>query len=223
MAVEMWDGSDFVSSRIKKLQNSASDLITQTPIIPIWSYDEKGHPQAISIKSLGDLWNKWIQAKKQEYTKRSADEMDEVMRMRWIISDDMLTEKQKTWIRQAWWVSTTWMRELQAMKSYIKDKKNKITWKWLKLNPKAPDPFWRQEFEGWLERASNANDFGNNSVLREMVRWWNDPANRATRTLEELFRKVGWSAKAYAEFFWLWENITTWDQLKDLDISGESE
>lgn len=219
MAVEMWDGSDFVSSRIKKLQNSASDLITQTPIIPIWSYDEKGHPQSISIKSLGDLWNKWIQNKKQEYADRSAKEMDEVMRMRWIISDDMLTEEQKTWIRQAWWVSAKWMTELKAMKNYIKDKK--ITWKWLKLNPKAPDPFWREEFESWLERAKDTTI--TDVPWKNMVSWWNDPANRKTRTLEELFRKVGWSAKAYAEFFWLWEKITTWDQLKDLDISGESE
>ena len=218
MAVEMWDGSDFVSKRVKSLQNSVSDLITQTPIIPIWSYDEKGHPQSISIKSLGDLWNRKIQNKKNEYIDGSYKEMDDVMRMWWIMSEDMLTESQKIWIKQAWWVNARWMKKLEEMKKYIKDKKNKITWKWLKLDPKASDPFWRQEFEAWLEGAENENNI-TDPTWKNMVAWWNDSNNKSIRTLEEMFKKVDWSAGAYAKFFWFWD-ITTWTQLKDLDISG---
>ena len=217
IAVQMWDGKDFVSKRIKKMQDSIGGLITETPIIPIWSYDEKGRPQAISIKSSTNLWNTLIDSKKHEYADRSSKEMDKVMELWWFKSTG-LSETQKTWIRQAWWVSATWMQKLEAMKNYIK-KDNDIKWKWLKLNPQAPDPFWREEFTNWLERANGSNfSWDNANVWKQMVDWWHKPENKDTRTLEKLFNEVKWSVQAYAKFFDLW-NINSWSELMEKDIS----
>ena len=58
----------------------------------------------------------------------------------------------------------------------------------------------------------------NIGVWKQMVARWKEDKNK-NRSLEDMFKEVEYSARAYAEFFWLDKEIENWLDLQNKDIS----
>ena len=100
---------------------------------------------------------------------------------------------------------------------------DKNEWYWMMLNPESKEWFWRNTFKDWLTemKDSKLRWTINDSTWEAMIDWWNTWTNsNGDQALENLFKQNETkNVKAYAKLFKLWDNIDTWDELKNVDIS----
>ena len=143
------------------------------------------------------------------------------MKKLWLNNDNLLTQSQKSAISAAW-SGSKWLAVLEAKRDYIKNENNKVIsekWKWMILNPNALDQYWIWEFTAWLDNV-NANDLLDSPYpWKTMKDTWQKM--RDNKSLEELFQDKTNGSKfveAYAKFFGL-DNVNTWNELKEADIS----
>ena len=221
-AVKMWDGKDFVSEKIGNIQGWLDKIFTSMPLIPVAWYDNDG-VKTTHYLSAGSALQ--IGTKKIEGYKRRVDDIyqnQESIIRGWFGNDTWyLSPEEMKKITNAR-NGTPSIRQLTAMKNAIAKSEK---WKWMTLNPQTSsnNGFWINEFSAWLERMKNqpVTWIGDDSVWSNMINRWNEGKNRE-QGLEQMFKsnksREQNSVKAYAKFFGLW-NITTWEQLKNADIS----
>lgn len=232
MAMTMGWWTDFVSKRIKKLQDWIWSTMTSIPIVPVSWYDEKWVPTTKYISTNSALWIWWkpsllegkINARDRKFRDVSASDETKILNAWWLVDDKGLDPLRQNKVRQA--NGKTGWQKLVEQRSIIDGIKTP-KWRWMKLDPNAPDKFWIWEFEGWLTEMNGHEGeiYGVSSSDREvwvkMIQTWNG-TNEDGRTLEKLFREVPWSYQAYANFFNLW-TITSWALLIEKDISSEDD
>lgn len=223
-----WD--DFISKKVKWLQDDIWKLITATPIIPVKWTDINGLPRT-SYLSMGTalwIWNnrsllgekiKRVSWKIEEF---SSAQTESVM-AGWLWKGKFLTDSDKNKIRQAW-EGLHWIATLNAKKQIINNiNKNKNDGKggvWMKLNPNTADPFWREEFTAWLDETPRNSI----TITSQQDQNWQDilksrqGQKEEDRDLVKLFNNQRY-ATTYANYFGYGWTYTDFGSIKDLDVS----
>ena len=218
-AMKMWDGKDFVSEKLKKVQETAWWLVTSLPVMPVAGYDKEGIATT-RYMSLGQVF--WVDedmksnrsgwllgAKIRKYQDKVNDEYSRQNQIinSWFAANQNIVEfksadQQK--VISAWRAVAAqwWLKILQAQLDEIKalgERKpeegwlKKGYWYWMTLNPDSTITFWRTQFENWLStvKESDIGDVGdkNTEIWKRMVKWWKD--NEKERTLEKMFKENG--------------------------------
>lgn len=236
IAVSMWDGKDFVSTKIQSLQKNVTGLMSSIPIMPVAWYDKNWRPktrylstkQVFGINSEGEMklndsiiWKKigWYQWK----VTGVYDDQNKIINSWFGDNVWYLSQTEKKDISEAMRKSNTLpMTRLEDTLGKINGIKTD-DWKWMRLNPQTAQNggWWIDEFKQRLNTA-NANDISSSyPVWKEMVKSWQSEPDSSKRTLETLFKDSRY-VKAYADFFGLW-SVSWWDELKNRDISKNSE
>ena len=225
-----WD--DFVSKKIGWLQEGISDIITKTPIVPVPWYDKKWLP-SMNYVSMGKAFWLWgnqsimedrIDKITKSFKDKTSDQVDDVMKARWLLDDNALTEREKSDIRYAW-NGQPWFKSLSAKRDKINGLEKS---KWMTLDKNPHDGgFWKEEFGAWLtSQKGGIKDYTwIKSVHRDawdaMVATWNSDDNKnltLDQKYEKIFNNNPKAVAAYADFFGLWA-IKDWSKLKTMDIS----
>ena len=229
IAVKMWWWNDFVSKKINGIQEWIGWALWSLPVVPVAWYDKNWNPETHRISAKKTFWlggSRSLLEEKISYTQRKVDEVNNEHNQ--IISSWFgdgawyLSAAEITKIGNAGAGETTWLGRLTAKRDAI-EKSEK--WKWMTLNPATAsnDGFWIKQFTEWLEKSKDQTIYwmGNDKAWNDMIKRWNKDDNKK-QGLEQMFKNNESgetnSVKAYADFFGLW-NITTWEGLKDLDIS----
>ena len=243
IAVKMWDGKDFVSQKIWKVQDEITWALGSMPIIPVTWYDKDG----VEGKS------RWIGADKIFNVTTWESELlnRTIAKYQWEVDNeyhkqlndfDKWFDKNNTRVLESRYHgdienSATWKKWLNVLTAQI-DKIREIWGKsendwWLPsgywygmiLNPSAPDTYWQWRFKAWLidmKDKTSEIDWPNKQIWINMINWWNSVSD-TERTLENLFKKnksgERESVRAYAELFNLRLNSNTWTDLMDVDFS----
>lgn len=236
-AVTMWGWeNDIIWKRINKIQEWVWDILWSVPVLPVAWYDKEWAPTTHYISA-----NKVFDIKNGEPTSELLNRTIEKYQLK--VNDRYNEQNQiiNSWFGDvAWYLSADEVSAIENVSwkwiDLLKNKKDKILsirndekntdWKWMTLNPQTSsnNGFWIQEFTKWLEWMKNQNVSWTSydPVWNNMISRWNDDNNK-DKTLEKMFKgnksREMQSVKAYADFFELWWNITTWEQLKNADIS----
>lgn len=228
-AVNMWSGDDFVSKKTKGLQKSAQDLFTSVPFIPVTWYDKQWVPTTkyMSAKTALNLPNEFISRKQGEMDANIRGQQSEIIDS-FFQNENLLSEWDKNKIKSAK-NNKTWLNVLIEQKKVIQEL-NDGKRKELRLNSNYGTT-WVNEFVSWLDEESKQ------SSLRVEDRWvqrwktlvldwqaiWKDSTlDTVDKKINSLFEK-NVNIKTYAEFFELWDNITSAWQLKDAIIPWKKE
>ena len=230
----IWGGQDWLSDKISKVQKWVEWLMTSVPIVPVAWYDKDW---VATTKYLSIDKAKWLGGEKiRQYQWKFQDEYDEQSKLirSWIdkdlkvqafkstdktIVENLVTSSADRWLNGL----IVQFDEIVKMGSREPDKwwLTKDWWYWMILNPDASDKWWQWRFEIWLTKMKGRESEITDQVWRNMITRWND--NEEDRTLEKMFKTnnsgEAASVKAYAKLFKLWDNIDTWQELKDIDIS----
>lgn len=221
LAVGIWKSDDFVSKGIGKIQDSVHSAITSVPIIPMTWYDENwvAKSSGLSRNDINSLPSRKLNKMNVAAAALTAQQTDDVLEWLWFADKNLLTQSQKTAIRNAW-EGQVWLKKLEAKRDYINNENNKIkseNWKWMVLNPMASDKFWIQDFTSWLNETNikDVNDWPWKWMLEE----WKNETDERKRDLKTLFDKPN-HANTYANFFGYtsW-NYANFDSIMNLDIS----
>jgi len=228
MAVKMWWWNDFVSKKVNSIQEWVGWILGSLPVVPVAWYDKDWKPETHRIsakKTFGIGWRSLLE-EKINYNQRKVDEVNNEHNQiisSWFGDGATYLSSTETGNIETKMRLNTWDGLLNT-KEYI-DTIRDVNWKWMTLNPatSSNNGFWIQEFSKWLEWMKDKTVFwtNNNTVWKNMISRWNNPNNKDDRTLEKMFKNGNetQNVEAYAEFFELWWNITTWEQLKNADIS----
>ena len=227
VAVKMWDGKDFVSQKIWKVQDAVTWALGSIPLVPVAWYDKEGVSKTRYIWANNvfnvatwesELLNDMI-ARSERNVKEEYDRQDKIIRSWFGNESEYLTADDKSKIQNAWIGSFRWIQILEEKKKVI-DGLKVDKWKWMKLNPDTADSFWIEEFGKRLENPNGRVSWTgiNDTAWNGMITRWSNEENRK-KGLKEMFEKVPGSVKAYADFFGLTLNLDDWEHLKDEDIS----
>jgi len=224
IAINIWDWKDFMSEHVSWITNWVGKLLWSMPVIPVPTYDKNWVPKRwnISVNSIKTISWSGMASLTNKINTINSEQQEAVNKLWWIWDNEKsLTPTQQNSISAAWSTST-WIGILNAKKIEI----NKIKteeWRWMTLNPQTAsnDGFWINQFTNWL------NTVDINALSGEKERGWqrmvNDRRNlsnkKEERSLENLFNKTTDHVKEYAKYFWLGDNISSWADLKDADIS----
>ena len=224
-AVKFWDGKDFVSEKIWKVQDEVDSLMESIPIMPVSWYDEEGNPtkRYMSAGQVFGLWgkNSILQEKVNKYQRDVDKEIYEQGDIidSWTREDNKLSSSEKNSISTT---ITQWLWNLGGLENAKKEIEKIRTkeWKWMKLDPNAPDQFWRTEFTRWLNTRVTNKDYGSfNRQWKTMIdSWENQNRDESKRNLTSLFQQQNY-AQAYAEFFGYKWSYIGFESIRDLDIS----
>jgi len=240
-AMKMWDGKDFVSEKLKKVQETTWWFVTSLPVMPVAGYDKEGMATT-RYMSMGQVFwvdsdmksngSGWLLGEKiGRYQRKVNDEysrQDQIMNS-WFGTDNIVLFKsadQKKVI-DAWKAVANrwWLKILEGQLEEIRDLGNRKPedgwlkegqWYWMTLNPDSNISFWRTQFENWLNTVSKDKLL---DPWKRMKETWEEMGE--SKSLEKLFTDRTNGTKfvgAYAKFFGLWD-ITTWKELKKVDIS----
>ena len=239
ISIEAWDAvfgvswEDFLSKRIKKVTEWVDGLVKSVPIVPVAWYDKdwvrKTH--YMSFDKVSHLWQAWI-AKlewmvKDRYKEQNAI-IDNLLNKGGIKYKAFKYENQQK-IQNAvdWNPAITWLAilgtQFTEIRKFVDDPNTwlkKGEWYGMVLNPVASDTWWQGRFEKWLTNVDQQHirtSEPDGQTWLEMVKWRQDPNNK-DKTLEKLFSKSKY-VEAYARKFDLWNNVHTWEELKNKDIS----
>lgn len=246
IAVLMWDGKDFVSTKIQSLQKNVWDLMWALPVMPVAWYDKNWNPKTRYLTADQVLGRD----KEGKFGLANSMIWQKINRYQWQVNDKYRDQNK---IMQSWFGDETWYLSTEERKNIeqkinqgwimwearlentLKEIKKLRTeeWKWMTLSGSSDSSkFWIQTFEGWLtdmvDNKKTVTWIENAQIWNSMIAWWGK--NKDNRTLEGMFNGgVEGSVSAYAQFFFDADDkrsrITRWQdlQLKDISKSKESE
>ena len=236
---DMWGGQDFLSKKIETVQKWVKWLMNAVPVMPVTSYDENGNPKTSYISAGSAKWLLWKKIDQYQWmVDDKYTEQTNIIRswINWEGNIKALKHEDKRRIEAMVLPGMTWLTRLTTLFDWIVEAGNRSEDKWwlksgrrydMTLNPDSGDGWWKTQFEWWLKYMNGKEwdiTWDNATVWQNMVKWWN--ANESDRTLEKMFKENrSWqtaSVKAYAKLFKLWDDIDTWDKLKNADISKKS-
>ncbi len=239
-AIKMWWWNDFLSKSIEKIQSNVEAWIGSMPLVPVAWYDDMGKKETHFISAGSVFWfgtignpsnnqnlmERGIGALQQSINSYSDNQTDSLNKFLGWENNSRMSETDRWNIEKAW-INSSGLYRLKEKKDAIAKSATEIG-SWFMLNPSKWDSRWIEEFKKWLKQTEENEipssfsgvSSANISVWKEMVRRWKKEENK-NRTLKDMFSEVRYSARAYAEFFWLNKNkeIETWIQLQDEDIS----
>ena len=172
--------------------------------------------------------NNLLTEKVRHYQKKVGEEYDKQRQaIRSLFGDETgyLTTNEITSIENAWG-GMPWLDILKAKKSKISSIRDE-NWKWMTLNSQtaANDEFWIKQFTNWLNDRVDKKDYSSApQQWRNMIDDWEklDPNDKSKRSLDTLFSKSV-HVQTYAQYFFDADDerskISTWDRLKNADIS----
>lgn len=228
-----WEWKNFVFDKIEGLQKNIWELISSTPIIPVTWRDatrketSKGH---ISLKNAWRIPGEKLRRETYEIESKTTAQSDEIRNARFG-DNNRLSDSEKLAITNARTnTSIQNTQKLEAMTDVIKKIRTDNTkniWKWMVLNPNAPDQFWRWEFTQWLNNRVTNKDYSNLSPWwKNLINDWGgqDLKNAENRSLETLFKNKQNYIHEYLEAFLdsgdpRINSTKTWTQLMNVDIS----
>lgn len=224
LAVQMWNGKDFVSEKIGKLQDSIQNAMTSVPIIPVTAYDKEWAKKTawlsagtvFGIGNKDSLADQWLHNINYEQKHEMNKQSDEVLKMWWIKKGGSLGSTEKWEIGNALKTWTKWIWQLTKVKEIVKN--SEITWMNL-AGVTENSKYWIWQFSSWLSwmTANSVLETDNNAqIWRNMINWWNNEAKDEEKTIENLF-KIKWSVQAYADEFGLW-TVTDRETLRTKDM-----
>ena len=234
IAVKMWGWTDFVSSRIKKIQEGVGWIIESAPVIPVSWYDEQWLDTTRYIsarKVFGDGTSSIIEDKINSYQWKILDKYNDqnnvINSWFWNSKNVSLPSVDRSKI-EGKWAWNQWLNILEEQKKTIYELRDKNLksweWYWMILDPTANDKFWANQFEKWLTNMKDRKGeiiWSNSQYWRAMVDWWNDENNKGKRNFQSLFQNRDY-VKAYADLFELNLSSYDWEHLKNADISKKS-
>ena len=230
MTINIWWWKDFVSTKIKKMQDSLGKLINSVPIIPVPWYDKQWVPTTRYINSndifggsssRGSIFDRVVGNLQGKVTDQYNEQNS--------IIDSWFNKDTKGYLTAYEMLQITNAKDNNDSINTLRLKKQAIDsmksdkWKWMTLNLETAsnDGYWIKEFENWLKYSKNKNITWttNDRAWNLMITRWNDDDNK-DKTLENMFQKdESNNVKAYADFFGLNLSQNTWEQLKNADIS----
>ena len=218
-AVKMWNGKDFVSKSIGRVQDWLNTLIKSAPVIPVPAYDEYWKMKkwgALSISWLETLSRDWSRALTAGLDKKVSEQTDRVLEM-WKIWDGSLWAAQKNRIRDAWENSTfKWLKILEEKRKEINLIKTD-EWLWMTLASNAGDNgFWKTEFTKWLNRVKPADIL--DLEWKDIVTEWQREPDVNNRDFKKVFNNSKRATK-YANFFGYTWSYANFDAIRNLDVS----
>ena len=230
-SVTFGNWKDFASSKFSKVQENVEWLMTSMPIVPVAWYDKEWVEKTryMSAKSIVkydkaewkfELLDGKLLGQYKNELKEINDKQGNLIAS-WFENDqvEILTANEMSDIEKV--ISKGAGNGLKRAKTEI-DSIKSDTWKWMTLNRDTAwnQGFWIKQFENWLEKSKDqrVSWIWNDDVWNEMIRRWNDGDNK-NQGLEQLFKQnEAKNVKAYADLFGL-GNITSWEELKNKDIS----
>ena len=234
----IWGGQDWLSKKVDSVQKWVTWLMTSVPIIPVAWYDKEWvrTTNYMSIGTAKQLGEKKIRQYswviEDEYRNQTDiisswfGEKDEIVSLSYV---DRQAIKDVVIASDLWLARLT--KQFDKIIQFGNRKKeerglNKNEWYWMMLNPESKEWFWRNTFKDWLTEMKDSTKRWtiNDSTWEAMIDWWNTWTNsNGDQALENLFKQNETkNVKAYAKLFNLWDNIDTWDELKNIDISKKS-
>lgn len=221
-ALTMWEW-DFVTNRIKKVQNWVENLISKVPVVPVASYDKEWAKltRYISAGWISEAFSRKLGQYTWVVNERNSEDEKKIRKLfgddTWYLTDDEMRKIKNAGIGK---------RGLETLTA----KKNAIVksdeWKWmtLNLNSASNNWFWITEFTDWLNERVEKDDYSTAPIdWQRMINSWKaqNPTDKTKRNLEQLFNERDkWYANTYAKFFgYTWWNYTDFNSIKDLDIS----
>ena len=237
-SITIWNWQDTLSKKIDNLVKWVEWVMTSVPVVPVAWYDKDGVPteNSMSIGQIFGVWDKkWqslisekinrVQWKiKDKYNEQNAIIDSLIGNDTWYLDYSAQRNIQKrieeTTIEPKWWDRLR--NTLQEIK-VIRDEK----WKWMTLNGLSESSrFWIQEFEKRLTKMGDESPIygsGDDKAWNDMIKWWKDNKDN-NRSLQNMFDKLWAPAlSAYAKFFELSWNISTWNDLMNKDISSKKD
>ena len=232
-AVEMWSWDDFVSQRIKKVQDSVWNVLGSIPVLPVAGYDKDGVRKThwVGAKDIFDVktWQSNLLNSGIEHAQRKVSDrynkQVEALDSWFNGNKSYLSSNDKYSIDRAmeardWFDALSWARE--TIKSF--EERNKgIT-----LDSSSDSSiYWIGKFNWWLEKMQD--ETSKNSFLRKIdgqrdrdawrkiIEHWKD----ANGDLSKLFTDSD-TMRAYLNFFLGegdYSNITNWNSFSRIDIS----
>lgn len=226
-----WGWKDFLSTRIKSIQEWVTWVMTSLPIMPVAWYDKEwvSQTQYVSAGKVFGLKGEksLIESKIDRHQKKVNEEYSRQSKIinSWFWNKTgYLSADEMQKIENAW-ASASGFKILTDKKDVIMNMRTE-DWKWMTLNPDTAsnNEFWIQEFTKSLERMKGQTVAWTKyaTVWKDMIDRWND-SSKTDKTLEKLFKEnksqEAKSVEAYADLFGLSLSSNTWEQLKNADIS----
>lgn len=223
ISITIWGWDDFVSKKAKGLQENVWKFLTETPIVPFASYDDKWvkHNSGISLEWLKKIPEQWNQSHGVGALERyKTDQVDAVLTSWWAGADGKsLSETQKQWLKSKFASSSS---NIEDVRNYIDGIKTD-SWLWMKLDRnKTTDYTWINEFGGWLDKKAALGSYSGPLSLI-VNKWKNMPEDdKKSRNYQKLFDNENRLIEEYVKFFNLNGDVNDWSSLWDADISKKS-
>ena len=221
-ALTMWEW-DFVTNRIKKIQNWVENLVSKVPVVPVASYDKEWAKltRYISAGWISEAFSRKLGQYTWVVNERNSEDEKKIRKLfgddTWYLTDDEMRK-----IKNAG-IGKSGLETLTAKKNAIV-KSDEWKWMTLNLNSASNNWFWITEFTDWLNERVEKDDYSTAPIdWQRMINSWKaqNPTDKTKRNLEQLFNERDkWYANTYAKFFgYTWWNYTDFNSIKDLDIS----
>ena len=219
----MWgDKNDFVSSKIKWLQDLVWKALSTTPIIPVLSYDKQWVPNTHRLSTwsifdieIGDsnIFNRWYQKKDRDIKWTVSNQVTEIENL-FGVSTSTLTVSEINELEKVWNNSTIrWEKILDKQRNII----NRFNKPWFTLYKSALNGNVRiNQFTKWLNKVDEREV---DDEWKRVIITWRSESDVNKRDLTKLFNSNSAFAKKFASYLWYddW-SFDNFESIKDLDV-----
>ena len=222
---KMWGWEDFVSSKMKWVQDLVGKWLSMVPIVPVPSYDKQWVPTTrhITAWSIFDfdtgrskIFSRWYNKKDDDIKTAVSNQVTEVENLfgvsTGVLSDSEIHELDRVWTNNT---GPKWLRILDEQKRII----NSFNKSWFKLNENALNGrTWINQFTRWLNEAERTDV---DDKWKEIIDEWRKEPDKNKRDLKKLFDYKSSFAEKYASYLWYKDEdgpFNGFESIQNLDV-----